>query len=158
MLRWSTGSFVPSKAPICGILNFSGRWRCRTTAVNGDSFCCTRASMETKARPFYSLLYVAKLLSDVLEPLLLRLFPPPLLIRGWLITFVVPTRHPLIATISRRYVGIMPPGPAIFSSFVNVLRGAEVLLFLLWNGIAAFTSLLCLLWALHLSGEFRQLP
>ena len=33
-----------------------------------------------------------------------------------------------------------------------------MLLLLLWNGIAAFMDLLCLLWALHLSGEFCQLP
>ena len=49
------------------------------------------------------------------------------------------------------------PGSAIFSSSVNVSEGVEVLLFLLWNGIAAFTGLLCLLWALPLSGEFYQL-
>ena len=107
---------------------------------------------------FYSLLLVAKLLLDVLEPLLPRLFPLPLLIRSWLITSVIPARHPLVATIPGGYVGIMPPGSAIFSSSVNVSEGAEVLLFLLWNGIAAFTGLLCLLWALPLSSEFRQLP
>ena len=90
--------------------------------------------------------------------LLPRLFPLPLLIRGWLITSVVPARHPLIETISGGYIGIMPPGLAIFSSSVNVSGGAEVLLFPLWKGIAAFTGLLCLLWALPLSGEFHQLP
>ena len=104
---------------------------------------------------FYSLLHVAELLLDVLEPLLPRLFPFPLLIRGWLITSVVPAKHPLIATISGGYVGIIPRSSAIFSSSVNFSRSAEVLLFLLWNGIAAFTGLLCLLWALPLSGEFR---
>ena len=51
---------------------------------------------------FYSLLHVAELLLDVLEPLLQRLFPLPLMIRGLLITSVVPSRHPLIATISGR--------------------------------------------------------
>ena len=56
---------------------------------------------------FYCLLHVAELLLDVLEPLLPRLFPLPLLIRGWLITSVVSARHPLIATISGRYVGLM---------------------------------------------------
>ena len=46
------GSFVPSKASIYGILNFVGRGKCSTPSVNGDSVCCTRASMETRARPF----------------------------------------------------------------------------------------------------------
>ena len=46
------GSFVPSNVSICGILNFAGRGKCSTLAVNGDSVCCTRASMETGARPF----------------------------------------------------------------------------------------------------------
>ena len=52
----------------------------------------------------------------------------------------------------------MPPGPTIFSSSVNVPRGAEVLLLLLWYGIATFMGLLFILWSLHLSSEFRQLP
>ena len=52
MLRWSTGSFVPSKASICGILNFVGRGKCRTLAMNEDSICCTRASIDTGVRPF----------------------------------------------------------------------------------------------------------
>ena len=46
------GSFVPSNVSICDILNFAGRGKCITQAVNGDSVCCTRASMETRARPF----------------------------------------------------------------------------------------------------------
>ena len=46
------GSFVPSNVSIRGILNFAGRGKCSTPAVNGDSVCCTRASMETGARPF----------------------------------------------------------------------------------------------------------
>ena len=40
------GSFVQS------ILNFAKRGKCNNPAVNGDSVCCTRASMETGARPF----------------------------------------------------------------------------------------------------------
>ena len=36
----------------CGILNFAGRGKCTTSAVNGDSVCYTRASIETGARPF----------------------------------------------------------------------------------------------------------
>ena len=46
------GSFIPSKASICGILNFVRRGKCNTSAVNGDSICCTRASMETGAQTF----------------------------------------------------------------------------------------------------------
>ena len=46
------GSFVLSNVSICGILNFSRMGKCSTPAVNGDSVCCIRASMETGARPF----------------------------------------------------------------------------------------------------------
>ena len=46
------GSFVPSNVSFCGILNFDGRGKCSTQAVNGDSVCCTRASIETGARLF----------------------------------------------------------------------------------------------------------
>ena len=145
MLRWFTGSFVPSKASTYDILNFVGREKCSTPAMNEDSFCCTGVSMETRARTFYSHLHVAELLLDVLEPLLPRLFSLPLLIRGWLITSFIPTRHSLITTISGGYVGIIPPSSAVFSSSINVSGGANVFLFLLWIGIAAFPDLLCLL-------------
>ena len=66
---------------------------------------------------------MVELLLDVFEPLLPGLFSLPLLMRGWLFTSVVETRHPLIVTIFGGYIGIMPPGPAIFSSSVNVLGG-----------------------------------
>ena len=46
------GSFVPSNVSICGILNFTGRGECSTPAMNGDSVCCTKASMEIGAWPF----------------------------------------------------------------------------------------------------------
>ena len=46
------GSFVPSNVSICGILNFVGRGTYNTPTVNGDSVCCTKASMETGAWPF----------------------------------------------------------------------------------------------------------
>ena len=46
------GSFAPSNVSICGILNFAERGKYNTRAVNGQSVCCTRASMETGARPF----------------------------------------------------------------------------------------------------------
>ena len=43
------GSFVPLNVSICGILNFAGRGKCSTSAVNGDSVYCTIASIETGA-------------------------------------------------------------------------------------------------------------
>ena len=46
------GSFVPSNVSIYGILNFARRGKYNTSAVNGESVCCTRVSMETRARPF----------------------------------------------------------------------------------------------------------
>ena len=46
------GSFVPSNVSICDILKFAGRGKCSTPAVNGDSVYYTRASMETRVRPF----------------------------------------------------------------------------------------------------------
>ena len=84
------GSFVPSNVLICGILNFSGRVKCSTPAVNDDSVCCTRASMETRVRPFYCYLHVADFLLDVHEPLL----PRPLLVAilsGGLVRIMLPS-------------------------------------------------------------------
>ena len=46
------GSFVPSNVSICGIRNIARRGKCSTPTVNGDSVCCTKASMETGVRPF----------------------------------------------------------------------------------------------------------
>ena len=46
------GSFVPLKASISGILNFVGRGKYRTPAVNGDSVYCTRVSIDIGVRPF----------------------------------------------------------------------------------------------------------
>ena len=46
------GYFVPSNVSIYCILNFSGKGKCSISAVNGDSVCCTSASIETGARPF----------------------------------------------------------------------------------------------------------
>ena len=46
------GVFRSVKASIYDILNFVGREKCSTSAVNGDSIFCTRASMENGARPF----------------------------------------------------------------------------------------------------------
>ena len=87
-----------------------------------------------------------------------RSFLLSILIRGRLFTSIVPVKRFFVVTVSGGYVGIMPSGPAIFSSFVSVSGGAEVLLLLLWYGITAFMGLLFVLWSLHLSGEFHQLP
>ena len=46
------GSFVSWNVSTCGILNFALRGKCSTLAVNGDSVCCTRASIETRVRSF----------------------------------------------------------------------------------------------------------
>ena len=43
------GSFVSSNVSIYDILNFVGRGKCSTPVVNGDSVCCTRVSIETRA-------------------------------------------------------------------------------------------------------------
>ena len=48
------GSFVPSNVSIYDILNFAGRGKCSTPAVNGDSVCCTRAFMELGPLPLPS--------------------------------------------------------------------------------------------------------
>ena len=158
MLRWSTRSFVPSKDSICGILNFVGRGKCSTSSLERGFRLLYQSIHGDWGSNFYSLFHVTELLLDVLESLLPRSFLFPLVTRGWLFASIVLVKHSLIATVFGGYVRIMPPGPTIFSSFVNILGGTEVLLLLLWNGITAFMVLLCILWALHLSGEFRQLP
>ena len=78
--------------------------------------------------------------------------------RGRLFTSIIPVKRSFISIVSGGYVGIMPSGPAILSSSVIVWGGAEVLLLLLWYGIAASMGLLFILWSLHLFGEFHQLP
>ena len=101
---------------------------------------------------------MAELLLDILELLLPRSFLFSPLMRGRLFTSIVHVKRPFVATVSGGYVGIMPSSPTIFSSSVSFSGGAEVLLLLLWYGIAAFMGLLFILWSLHLSGEFLQLP
>ena len=91
------GSFVPSNVSICGILNFAGRGKCSTPAVNGDSVYCTRASMDWSSTLYY-FLHVADFLLDVLEPMLPRPLLCLLLIKDGPIAFVVPTL-PLLVTV-----------------------------------------------------------
>ena len=152
-------SFIPLKASICGILNFVGRGKCNTLAINGDSVCCTKTSMEIGVRTLTSsFMCMAELLYDILEPLLPRSFLFSPLIWGRPFTSIVCVKRSFVLIIPGGYVGIMPSGPTIFSYSVIVSRGAEVLLFLLWCGIAASMGLLSTLWSLHLSVEFLQLP
>ena len=101
---------------------------------------------------------MAELLLDASETLFTRLCSPFRLAGDCIVSFVVPTLRLPVVAITNGSVGVMLPGLAIFSSSSNVSGGAEVLLFIPWNGVAAFTGLLCLLWALPLSDEFRQLP
>ena len=101
---------------------------------------------------------MAELLLDILEPLLPRSFLFYPLMMGRLFTSIVPIKRSFVSIVSGGYVGIIPSGPAIFSSSVIVLGGTEVLLLLLWYGSTASMGLLFILWSLHLSGEFRQLP
>ena len=130
------GSFVPFNVSICGILNFSGRGKCSTPTVNEDSVCCTRASMETGARPFISYLHVADFLLDVPEPLL----PRPL----------------LVAILSEGLVRIMLPGVASFTFSIRFSTRVEVLFFS-GNRVLVFSGLSCLLGVSYLPGELFQL-
>ena len=128
-------SFVPSNVSICGILNFAGRGECSTPAVNGDSVCCTRASMETGVRSFTATLHVVDFLLDVPEPLL----PRPL----------------LVAILSGGLVRIMLPSVASFSFSICFSMRVEVLLFSS-NRILVFSGLLCLLGVSYLPGKLYQ--
>ena len=123
--------FVSSNVSIYDILNFAGRGKCSTSAVNGDSVCCTRASMETGARPMDCFLHVADFLLDVLEPLL--------------------PRSLLVAILSEGLVRIMLSGVASFSFSVCFLTRVEVLLFS-GNRVLVFSGLSRLLRASYLPG------
>ena len=45
------GSLIPSNASTCGILNFVGSEYHSTSAMKGDSVCCTRVSIVSGTRP-----------------------------------------------------------------------------------------------------------
>ena len=108
-------SFILSNVSIWGIMNFAGRGKCSTPAVNGDSVCYTRA---------YRYLHVADFLMDVLEPLL----PRPL----------------LVVILFRGLVRIMLPGVASFSFAIHFSTKVKVLLFSS-NRVFVFSGLSCLL-------------
>ena len=63
----------------------------------------------------------------------------------------------LIAIVSRRFVRITLPSLASFSFSICSSRRVEVLLLFLGEGVWAFSSLPCLLGALHFLGELFQL-
>ena len=100
---------------------------------------------------------MAEILLDILEPLLPRLFLFSPLMRGRRFTSIVPVKRSFILIVSGGYVGIMPSGPTILFSSVIVSGDAEVLLLLIYS-IAASMGLLFILWSMHLSDEFCQLP
>ena len=157
MFRWSTGSFIPSKSLISDILNFVGRGKYRTPIVNGDSVYCTRAPIVTGARPFMASFMWPSSCWMPLKCCSQDCAPFFRLAGDWIIAFIIPVLRIPIVAITSGSIGVVPPSPAIFSSTVNVYLGVDVSLFLLRIGITAFPGLLCLLWALRLSGEFHQL-
>ena len=107
---------------------------------------------------FYRFLHMAELLLDVPKPLLPRLLPHALPVRGWLIVSVIPIKHSFITILSSRgNVGTTLPSSAGFSYSISFSRRVEVLLFFLGNGATTFLGLSYLLGVLHLSGELLQL-
>ena len=103
----------------------------------------------------YCFLHVDEFSLDVPEPLL----PRPLLclplIKDGPITFVVPTKPPIIAILSRGFTRIMLPSLASFSFSICFSRRVEVL-FSSGNSILAFPGLSRLLRALYLPSELLQ--
>ena len=151
------GSFVSSNVSICGILNFVGRGKCSTPAVNGDSVCYTKASIETGALPFTdSFIWLSSCWMSLNLCSYDRFFCL-LLIKDGSIASVVPTMPLLIVILSRGFVRVMLPGLASFSFSICFSRRVEVLLFFLGNGVLAFSGLSHLLGALYFPGELLQL-
>ena len=123
--------------------DFARRGKCSTSAVNGDSVCCTKASMETGARPFtVSFIWLSScwIIPKVLLP---RPFAYLRLIEDGSIASVVPTENPLIVVLSWGLIRIMLLSLASFSFSVSVPRSVVVLSFFLQP--------------LHLSSEFLQI-
>ena len=124
------GSFVLSKVSICGILNFAGRGKCSTPTGNGDSVCCTRASMETRARPFtVSFMW---------------------LISCWM-SLNLCSHNLLVVILSGGLVRIILPGVASFSFSIRFSTRVEVLLFS-GNRVLVFSGLSCLMGTSYLPG------
>ena len=102
----------------------------------------------------YRFLHVAKLLLDVLEPLLPR--PLPYFLLDGPIASVVPAMPFLIAILFGGFVRIMLLSLASLSLSIFFSRRVEVLLFFLGDGVLAFSGLSRLLGVLHLPGELLQ--
>ena len=143
------GSFVPSNVSIYDILNFSRKGKCSTSAVNEDSVCCTKASIETGAQPFTtSFMWLStcwmsqNLCSHDRSP-----------ISCWM----GPSLPFLIVILSGEFLRIMLLSLASLSLSICFLRRVEVLLFFLGDGVLAFLGVSRLLGVLHLSGELLQL-
>ena len=130
------GSFIPSNVSICDILNFAGRGKCSTPAVNEDSVCCTRASMETGARPFTATFM-------------------------WLISYWMSLNlcsHDLSSFRSSPggLLRIMLLSVASFPFSICFLTRVEVLFFS-GNRVLVFSGLSCLLGVSYFPGELFQL-
>ena len=128
------GSFFPSNVLIC-ILNFTGRGKCNTPTVNGDSVCCTRASMETGTRPFTATFMW--------------------LISCWM-SLNLCSNDLLVAILSGGLVRIMLLGVASFPFSIRFSMRVEVFLFS-GNRVLVCLGLSCLLGASYLLGELFQL-
>ena len=129
-------SFVPSNVLICGILNFSRRGKCSTPMVNGDSVCCTRASMETRARPFTASFMW--------------------LISCWMSLNLYSHDLSSLRSSPGGLVRILLPGVASFSFSIHFSTRVEVLLFS-GNKVLVFLGMSCLLGASYFPSELFQL-
>ena len=130
------GSFVPSNVSICGIMNFARKGKCSTPTVNGDSVCCTRASMETGAQPFtVTFLW---------------------LISCWMSLNLCSHDLSSLRSFPGGLVKIMLPGVDSFPFSIRFSTRVEVLLFSS-NRVLVFSGLSCLLGASYLPGELFQL-
>ena len=131
------GSFVPSNVSICGILNFTGRGKCSTPAVNAWRLGLLHQGVHGDwSLAFYRYLHVADFLLDVPKPLLPRAL--------------------LVAILSGGLVRIMLPSVASFPFFIRFSTRVEVLLFS-GNRVLVFSGLSCLMGASYLPGELFQL-
>ena len=148
------GSFVPSNVLIYGILNFSRIGKCSTPAVNEDSVYCTRASIETGARPFTaSFMWLSScwmflnLCSHDRSPISCWMGPSLLL------------SLPCLSSLQFSpggFIRIMLPILASLTLPICFSRRVEVLMFFLGDGVLAFSNLSRLLGVLHLPDELLQ--
>ena len=105
----------------------------------------------------YCFRHMAKLLLDVLQPLLPRPLLCLLLIKDGSIAPVILVVPLLIAIFSRGFIRVVLPSVASFSFSIYFPRRVEVLLCLWGNGVLASLGLWRLLGELHMPGELLQL-